>query len=106
MQGTKDHMLSYMKPNHLKVIGYLDSDHANYMDTRKSTFGYLFMMIGGDTSWTSTKLYVIATCIKEAQFMACFKATVHGLYCETLFQGLELSTVLRQSSFQKTTDIR
>jgi len=39
LQGTKNHMLTYRKSDHLKVIGYTDSDFAGCIDTRKSTFG-------------------------------------------------------------------
>lgn len=47
LQGTKDHMLSYRRSDHLKVIGYSDSDFAGCVDTRKSTFGYLYLLAEG-----------------------------------------------------------
>jgi len=40
-------MLTYRKAYHLEVIGYTDSDFANYIDIRKSTFGYMYLLIGG-----------------------------------------------------------
>ena len=36
LQGTKEHMLTYRKSDHLEVIGYSDSDFAGCLDTRKS----------------------------------------------------------------------
>ncbi|XP_075663465.1 secreted RxLR effector protein 161-like [Castanea sativa] len=40
LQGTKDYMLTF------DVIGYSDSDFAGCVDNIKSTFGYLFMLVG------------------------------------------------------------
>ncbi|KAL0553556.1 hypothetical protein IC582_007454 [Cucumis melo] len=44
LQGTKDYMLTYKRSDHLEVIGYSDSDFAECLDTRNSTFGYLFLL--------------------------------------------------------------
>ena len=55
LQGTKNHMLTYKSSDHLKVIGYSDSDFAGCVDTRKSTFGYLFLLAEGAISWKSAK---------------------------------------------------
>ena len=43
LQGTKEHMLIYRRSNNLEVIGYSDSDYVGCVDTRKFTFGYLFL---------------------------------------------------------------
>ena len=76
LQGTKDYMLTYRRSNHLEVIGYSDSDYAGCVDTRKSTFGYLFLLAEGAISWKSAKQSVIAASTIEAEFVACFDATV------------------------------
>ncbi|XP_031286695.1 secreted RxLR effector protein 161-like [Pistacia vera] len=55
LQGTKDHMLTYKRSDYLEVVGYSDSDFAGCFDTRKSTFGYVFMLAGGAVSWKSAK---------------------------------------------------
>jgi len=47
IQGTKNHMLTYRKSDHLEVIGYTYSDFADCVDTRKSTFGYVYLLAGG-----------------------------------------------------------
>ena len=57
--GTKDHMLTYKRSDHLKVIGYSDSDHVGCVDTINSTFSYLFMKAGGAISWKSAKQIVM-----------------------------------------------
>ncbi|XP_050945500.1 secreted RxLR effector protein 161-like [Cucumis melo] len=55
LQGTKDYMLTYKRSDHLEVIGYSYSDFVGCVDTRKSTFGYLFLLAEGAISWKSAK---------------------------------------------------
>ncbi|XP_037496457.1 secreted RxLR effector protein 161-like [Jatropha curcas] len=86
LQGTKDHILTYRKSTHLEVVGYSDSNYASCVDSRKSTFGYLFFLAKRAVSWKSRKQSVIATSTIEAEFVACFEATVHALRCKTLSQ--------------------
>ncbi|CAL1373961.1 unnamed protein product [Linum trigynum] len=88
LQGTKDHMLTFRRSDHLEVIGYSDSDYAGCVDTRKSTFGYLFLLAGGAISWKSAKQSVIATSTMEAEFIACYEATNHGLWLRNFISGL------------------
>ena len=40
LQGTKDHMLTYKRSDHLEVIGYTDSDFAGCVDTRLVAKGF------------------------------------------------------------------
>jgi len=46
LQGTKDHMLTYRRFDHLEMIGYTNSDFVGSMDTRKSTFDYVYLLSG------------------------------------------------------------
>ena len=55
LQGTKDHMLTYRRSDHLDAIGYLDSDYAGCVDTRKFIYRYLFLLARGEISWKSVK---------------------------------------------------
>jgi len=41
LQGTKNHMLTYRKYDHLEVNGYIDSNFVSCMDTRKYAFGFV-----------------------------------------------------------------
>jgi len=43
-------MLTYKRSGHLEVIGHTDSDFAGCIDTRKSTFGYVYLLVGGAIS--------------------------------------------------------
>jgi len=88
LQGTKDYMLMYRRSNELEVIGYSDSDFAGCIDTRKSTFGYLFMISQGAISWKSAKQTIVASSTMEAEFVACFEATIHALWLRNFISGL------------------
>ncbi|RVW72884.1 Retrovirus-related Pol polyprotein from transposon TNT 1-94 [Vitis vinifera] len=80
LQGTKDYKLMYRRTNNLEVVGYSDSDFASCVDSRKSTFGYIFILAGGAISWRSIKQTMTATSTMEAEFISCFEATSHGVW--------------------------
>jgi len=71
-------MLTYRKSYHIEVIGYTDSDFASCVDTRKSTFGYVYLLAGGEISWKSAKQSVIVASTMEVEFVACFEATIQA----------------------------
>ena len=48
-------MLTYRRTNTLGVVGFSDSDYAGYADDKKSTSGYIFMMVEGVVSRKSVK---------------------------------------------------
>ena len=50
LQDTKDLMLTYRHTDTLEVVGFSDSDYAAYVDDKKSTYGYIFMMDEGVVS--------------------------------------------------------
>ena len=88
MQGTKEHMLTYKKFDHLEVIGYSNSDFAGCVDTRKSTFGYTFLLAKWAISWKSVKQSIIAASTMEAEFVACFEATIQANWLQNFISGL------------------
>ena len=45
LQGTKDYMLMYRQTNNLDLVGYSDANFAGYVDSRKSTSGYILIMV-------------------------------------------------------------
>ena len=66
LQGTKDYKLMYRRTNNLVVVGYSDLDFAGCVDSRKSTSGYIFILVGGAISWRSVKQTLTATSTMEA----------------------------------------
>ena len=88
-------MLTFKRSDNLEVIGYSDSDFAGCVDSRKSTFGYLFMLAGGAISWKSSKQVITATSTMEAEFVACFEAIVYGLWLRNFILGLGIINSIR-----------
>ena len=58
------------------------------MDTRKSTFGYVYLLAGGAISWKSAKQSVIVASTMEAEFVACFEATVQANWLRNFISRL------------------
>jgi transposase InsO family protein len=90
LQGTKDYMLMYRRTENLEVIGYSDSDFAGYIDSRKSTSGYIFLMASGAVSWRSAKQTLTTTSTMEAEFVSCFEATSHGVWLKSFISRLRI----------------
>ena len=44
LQSTKDLMLTYRHTDTLEVVGFSDSNYVGYVDDKKSTSYYIFMM--------------------------------------------------------------
>ncbi|XP_074300973.1 secreted RxLR effector protein 161-like [Silene latifolia] len=90
VHGTKDYMLMYRRTDRLEVVGYSDSHFAGCIDSRKSTSGYVFMLVDGAVSWRSTKQTLTATSTMEAEFVSCFEATSHGVWLKGFISGLRV----------------
>ena len=41
LRGTKDYMPTFKRSDNFEVIGYTDSEFAECVDSRKTTFGYV-----------------------------------------------------------------
>ncbi|KAK4267906.1 hypothetical protein QN277_024628 [Acacia crassicarpa] len=109
-------MLTYRRSSNLEVFGYMDSDFAGCVDTRKSTCGYLYLLAGGAISWESVKQSVIARSTMEAEFVVWFEAMVQAKWLWNFILGLGLVNSierplkiyyvnLQQSPFLKTRSI-
>ena len=61
------------------VYGYSDLDFACYVDSQKSTSGYIFIFADGVVSWRSAKETLTTTSTMEAEFLSCFEATSHDV---------------------------
>ena len=57
-----------------EAVGYVDSDYAGDLDSRKSTTGYVFRFAGGPICWKSTLQDVVALSTTEAKYMAMTEA--------------------------------
>jgi Reverse transcriptase (RNA-dependent DNA polymerase) len=75
LQGAKNYMLTFRKSDNLEVIGYSDSDFSGYVNSKKYTSGYIFMLAGGPISWKSAKQSITTSFTMQAEFMACYETT-------------------------------
>lgn len=67
-------MLTYQISDNVEVTGYSDSDFTGCLDSKRSPFGYLFLLAGGVVPWKSAKQSIIVSSTMEAEFVACFEA--------------------------------
>ena len=62
------------------MVGFSDSDYAGCVDDKKSTSGYIFMMVKGVVSWKSVKQAFTTSSTMEAMYVACYEATCHAIW--------------------------
>ncbi|PKI75040.1 hypothetical protein CRG98_004514 [Punica granatum] len=96
LQGTKDHRLTYRHIDHLRVVGYSDTDFVGCVDSRKSTSGYVFLLAGGAISWRSIKQSMVATSTMETEFITCYEATTHALWLKNFISGLQVINTIQR----------
>ncbi|XP_042962567.1 secreted RxLR effector protein 161-like [Carya illinoinensis] len=90
LQGTKDYRLTYRHTDRLEVVCYSDSDFVGFVDTKKSTSVYIFLLARGAISWRSYKQTIVAMSTMEAKFIACCKATTEALWLRNFLSGLKI----------------
>ncbi|KAL5545114.1 hypothetical protein UlMin_008898 [Ulmus minor] len=88
LQRTKEYMLTYRRSDQLEIIGYSDSDFAGCQDSRRSTSGYIYLLAGGAISWRSAKQTLITSSTMDAEFVACYGASNHGIWLRNFVTGL------------------
>ncbi|RVW97188.1 Retrovirus-related Pol polyprotein from transposon TNT 1-94 [Vitis vinifera] len=79
-----------------EIVGYLDSDFAGCLDSRRSTSSYIFMLAGGAVSWKSVKQTLITSSTMEAEFIACYEASNHGIWLRNFVTQLRIVDVIEK----------
>ncbi|CAI7912730.1 unnamed protein product [Closterium sp. NIES-54] len=75
-----------------KLIGYVDADHADDSDNRRSHTNYIYRFEPiGTISWQSRKQELIALSSAEAEYIAPGSATKEGLYLRELLEEAKLA---------------
>jgi hypothetical protein len=73
--------LYYLRcPGEAHLIGYIDSDYVDDIDTSKSTSGILFFFSKCLVSWQSVKQQVVALSSCEAEYIAASTASTQALW--------------------------
>ena len=60
------------------------------MDDKKSTSGYIFMMVKRVVSWKSVK-QTLTTSIMVVEYVACYEATCHAIWLQNFILALEVN---------------
>ena len=83
-------MLTYQRINTLGVVGFSDSNYADCVNDKKSTSGYIFMMVEGVVSWKSVKQTLTTSSTMEAEHVACYEATCHAIWFRNFISAFEV----------------
>ncbi|CAL2274253.1 unnamed protein product [Prunus armeniaca] len=87
-QRTKSFMLVYQRQESLELVGYCDSDFAGCPDDLKSTSAFVFLLARGAVSWKSSKQSTVAASTMQAEFVACYEATIQASWLKNFITGL------------------
>lgn len=85
LAGTRDFGIMFdPKLASTTVMGYVDADYAEDLDSRRSMTGYVFMFAGGSICWKSTLQDTIALSTIEAEYMAVTEAAKEAVWLRGL----------------------
>jgi hypothetical protein len=90
IQGIKGLMLTYERSDSLEIVGYLDSDFVGCLDTDRSTLGYVFKLVGGAISWSSSKQTVMTSSTMYAEYVACYEAAGQAMWLKKFVSGVRV----------------
>ena len=79
-QGTRTRGIFYKEKSDLELVGFTDSDWVGDSTDRKSTSGYVFMLVEGPISWSSKKQSAIALSSTEAEYKGVVNAATQCLW--------------------------
>nr|CAN61165.1 hypothetical protein VITISV_008377 [Vitis vinifera] len=80
----------YKRISNLEVDGYSNSDFAGCVDSRKSTSGYIFILVGEVISWRCIKQTLTATSTMEVEFISYFEVTLYNVWLKSFISGLRI----------------
>ncbi|KAL1360494.1 hypothetical protein AAHE18_04G180600 [Arachis hypogaea] len=106
LKRTKDYMLTYRRSENLEIIGYSDFDFVGCQDSRRSTSGCIFILAGGAIAWKSNKQTLVASSTMEAEYVACFEASKHGMWLRNFIFCDNKSAVLYSNNNKSLTKLK
>ena len=91
IQGTIDYGLIFQaNGNEDILIGYSDADWAGYINTRRSTSGYVFQIHGSTISWCSNRQLSVSKSSTEAEYIALSLAIQEAVWLRRLLENIGL----------------
>ena len=82
------HSPSLKDPSVVTPTGYVDSDHARDVDTRRSVTGYIFFLADGPIVWQSRQQTSVALSSMEAEYMSACAATQEAMWLRMVLTEL------------------
>jgi hypothetical protein len=71
-----------------RIEGYVDSDYAGDRTDRRSTYGSVFMFLGGPLAWYSRKQRSVSTSTTEAEYVALCNGCKEAVWFRELLKEL------------------
>jgi hypothetical protein len=87
LKGTTSKHLEFSNSS-TGLVGYVDSDYAGCLDSRRSTSGYVFTFGGCAVSWRSRLQDCVALSTAEAEYMAITDAVKEAIWLRNLYGEL------------------
>ena len=104
LKGSRERGITYGGQEEPLVEGYSDSDWAGDKESRKSTFGFIFMLNGGPVSWCSKKQATVALSSTEAEYIALTLAAKEVTWLRLLLTKLDLLQPDQQHALIKVSE--
>lgn len=96
VKHTKSFALTFgsKKATNCLVEGYADADYAGDVDTRRSTTGFVYFVLGSLVSWKSRRQQSVTLSTTEAEYLAIGDCAKHGLWLVRLIEHIfQLSSI-------------
>lgn len=74
----------------MKPVGYIDSDWAGCVDTRRSTGGYVFFMAGAPVLWSSKRQPIVTLSSTEAEYISLARVSQQALWMKGWLAGAQI----------------
>ena len=86
LKGTVNLALTYRATGNDELHGYSDADWAGDRDTRRSTFGHVFILSDVAVTWGSKRQVSVALSTVESEYMALSLATQEAMWLRRLVE--------------------
>jgi hypothetical protein len=88
LRGTFDQAIIYQRSHDMANVlwGWVDSDWAADLDSRRSHTGYVLMMTGGAVSWKSRRQDCVSLSTSEAEYVAASQCGQEVLYLREILR--------------------